>query len=110
VASFEYRNIAISGLVSVFATPLVGGAVMGYLERGNTMHNVSSGMLLGGVLTVVLGVPFVLFQAQISAEIGGTVSAGQSLVVWIGVATILVAMSTVGSVCGGFFARFVGTR
>jgi hypothetical protein len=102
---FEYWHLAISGLVSVFATPLIGGVVMGYLERGDTIHNVSSGVVLGGMLACFLGIPFVFYQAHISTAIGGAVSPSQSVVIWIIIAITFVAMSAIGSVSGGFIAR-----
>jgi len=104
---FEYWHLAISVLVSAFATPLIGGAVMGYLERGDTIHNVYAGTVLGGVLACVLGVPYVLYQAHISTALGETVSVGGSVGIWIFIAIVFVVMSAVGSVVGGSVARFV---
>lgn len=100
-----YRNLLISGIISVIATPFVGGAVMGYLERSNTSHNILSGVILGSLLALFLGIPYVILESYIGSMLGESLSVSHSLGLLGLVALAFIVMGAAGSLLGGFVAR-----
>lgn len=100
-----YRNLIVGGTLSVIATPFVGGAVMGYLEHGNTSQNIFSGVILGSLLALLLGIPYVIIESYIGTMIGASFSVSNSLRLWSIVAIAFIVMCTAGSLVGGSVAR-----
>jgi hypothetical protein len=101
----EYRNLAISGIISVVLTPVVGGAVMGYLEQGNSFHNIVSGAVLGTLLALLFGGPYILYLAYISSSMGGWFSSTDFFGFWALIVIAVIPICAVGSLLGGFIAR-----
>jgi len=101
----EYRNLAISGIISVILTPIVGGTVIGYLEQGSSFHNIVSGTVLGGLLALLPGGAYILYLAYLSSSMSGWFSGTYFLSLWALIAIAVIPTCAVGSLLGGFIAR-----
>jgi hypothetical protein len=112
-------NALIGAVVTVVTSfvplsPVLGGAVAGYLQRGDNTEGATVGALSGLVVTVPLAVIGTLLVALLSFAPDGGGGLGLVLGVFllsvVVVGLYAVSLSVVGGVLGAYLAREYGTR
>lgn len=99
------KNIVVGVITSFFVTPLLGGAVVGYLNGPEKRELVRSGMVVGGITGLIL-----TSLATLLIYLGGGFRSLVLLVNYLGFVGVVVFGSIVLAMIGAVIGNAIASR